>query len=269
MADFPLGDHFFIEVAGVDTSTSSGTAVTSGNGVKGSWTEIIASTSSNSTFLILEFNESLAGVLRDFLIDIGVGAAASEQVLVADIQQQSKSDFNNGQFFYIPVQLASGTRLSIRTQTNSAATDARFIIYLFSGTFQSSSGYAKTTAYGLSGEDGTAVDPGGTANTKGSWTEITASTSERINEMTILVSGNTNGAQANGTALYDVAIGGSGSEVIILENLYAASSSFEVSKASINIKQKIPAGTRIAIRMQSTITDATDRVFSFSVNGVS
>jgi len=142
------------------------------------------------------------------------------------------------------------------------------IVQLFAATFTSPIGRAKTTAYGVSGTSGTAVDPGGTINTKGSWVEVSASTANSIASFNICIDGNTNTAQAEGNFLFDIGVGGSGSEEIILENMHISSSSFEAANPPIHIQQVIPAGSRIAIRTQSDIADAADRVLSFSINGV-
>lgn len=268
MADFPVGGYSFSEAGGVDAAASTGTTVTSGSGSKGSWVELIASTAESSTLLLIAFQFN-SGAIRDFIFDVGIGSVGNEEIIVSDMQNQLKAGFNNATYYHIPINIAKSTRVSVRIQTNSSSDVADFVAYFFRSTFQSNTGYAKTTAYGLSGADGTSVDPGGSANTKGSWIELEASTSDQINAFTITIASNTNSTQSDAQFLFDVAVGSSGNEVAILENLFFGSSGFESNRPNIYIEQKINKGSRISIRMQSSITDANDRIQSFTVNGVS
>lgn len=271
MADFPIGGYTFVETIGADTTGSKGTSVvTGGASTKGSWTELSSATSAASDFAILciVFQPLSGSNIRDFLFDLAVGAASSETVFVSDIQIQMKEQFTPVSYYYLPINIGSGSRVSIRAASNAATQTAIASMALFKSEFSGSPGLAGSTAYGISGEDGTAVDAGGTANTKGSWTEITAATSGEIKSFNLCISQNSNTAHTAAHFLADIGIGGSGSEQTILENLHIVAGSFEISKVPIFLKQKIPSGTRIAIRIQSSITDATDRILSFSINGI-
>lgn len=270
MADFPLGGYVFTEEAGADESASKGTVVTSGSSAKGSWVELVASTTDTTALFILSVEYAATGAtIRDFLIDVGIGAASSEEVIVSDLQIQMKQTFSPVNHYYLPIRIPSGTRIAVRIESNSSSDSINVNAHLFAPTFQSNPGYSKTTAYGVSGTDGTDIDPGGTANTKGSWVELTASTSDAIEAFNICIGSNTNNAHNDIDYLYDLAIGGSGSEEIILENMHVVSSNFEVSKAPVCVQHKIASGSRLAMRMQCSSTDATDRVLSFSINGIS
>ena len=74
-----------VDSSTADTSASIGDIVTSGgsNNTKGSWTEAIASTSEETYWLTIVFKGAVNDV--NFLVDIGVGAAASEVVQIANI----------------------------------------------------------------------------------------------------------------------------------------------------------------------------------------
>lgn len=273
MADFPLSGYSFSETIGADTSISSGTSVTTGGAnTKGSWVELSSSISAKCDLMIICVDFNGGSAIRDFAIDIGVGGAGSESVIVSDIATQLKGEIGPVVYFQIPIYAASGSRLSARASSNGSGDVLKISALLFSSEFSGAQGLAKVTSFGVTGGGNpstVAVDAGGTANTKGAWTEIVASTSISINEFTLCHGTNTNNAHGDGQFLADIAIGGAGSEVIIAENIMMMCVNFEVARPPIQIQQKIPAGTRIAMRLQSTIIDPTDRVLSFSISGVS
>lgn len=93
----------------------------------------------------------------------------------------------------------------------------------------------------------------GSAHVKGNWAEVFASTP--IDAKYLFLRGNgTNASGAASPFLLDVAIGASGSETIILNNLDVG---FTASNATWLIPVQIPAGTRVAARMQGARTSVT------------
>jgi len=117
-----------IDSLGTNTSDSGGTAIDAGAvaNTKGSYAQIIASTSVAYRGLIVMFgnNATNRSLTADYAVDIAVGAAASERIIIPDLELKA-----NGQdqvtpqvwgpfFFNIP----SGVRLSARS--SSTTTDA-------------------------------------------------------------------------------------------------------------------------------------------------
>lgn len=84
------------------------------------------------------------------------------------------------------------------------------------------------------------------ANTKGSWTEIVAATAFDADQLIIGM------AQAGNslTHLVDIALGGSGSEEIIIPNILHGGHSRMMTWIPVPVS--VPEGTRIAARVQST-----------------
>ena len=66
-----------------------------------------------------------------------------------------------------------------------------------------------------------------------------------------------------------IGIGAAGSEKIVAADLTARSSSItdEVRPSFIALPVAIPAGSRIAVRAQCSITDATDHLFDIALYG--
>jgi len=90
--------------------------------------------------------------------------------------------------------------------------------------------------------------PAGAANTKGAWVEAFASTGFNATLIDLIVMGS--GASGNSRQmLCDIGIGGSGSEVVLAPNILIGTAS---GARRYTLPLWIPAGTRVAVRYQST-----------------
>jgi len=123
---FPWATPTIWESAGqVISGATTGTALTAGAAnTKGSWVELIASTANKTVYLIVWARRS-AGTPG--LIDIGIGAAASEVVLIPNISPESAGD---GFVFEGPIRIAAGTRIAARYQNSTASDTGAIAIYL-------------------------------------------------------------------------------------------------------------------------------------------
>lgn len=93
------------------------------------------------------------------------------------------------------------------------------------------------------------VTAGSAANTKGAWTELIASSSRNASLIYLNVAA-TATSGVNTATLIDIAIGASGSETIIAENIAVGSA----QPIQLSFPYKIPAGSRISVRNQSVVT---------------
>lgn len=104
---------------------------------------------------------------------------------------------------------------------------------------------------------GTTVTASGSTNTKGSWTQLIASTDFEVHGITLAVlNNNTAGAQVN--MLIDIGVGGAGSEVVRVANLMISGqspSSLPVREVFLPIF--VPKGARISARCQSNVASKT------------
>ena len=210
----------------------------------------------------------------DYLVDIGVGAAASETVLIGDILYTVGDTGGEGRIYYFPISIASGTRISARCQNNSAA--SRHVGVAIILTTDSGLDVTAFTACDTMGENtadsgGTQVDPGGSANTKSGYVELSASTSNNYKAFMVIVGQVGNTALADAHFLFDIATGAASSETDFLSNL-----SFSTSSASDVMSPKvfgpfacdIPSTSRLSVRGQSSTTNATDRLFDIVAYGI-
>jgi hypothetical protein len=119
----------------------------------------------------------------------------------------------------------------------------------------------KTYGTSSAASKGTAVTASATANTKGAWVEIVASTSMESQWAVLSILNDGTPGKYN---LVDIAIGASGQEQVIVPNLFVpgVQTSQLTACGKVAIPLNIPAGVRIAARAQSDVSSA---VFSVSL----
>lgn len=108
------------------------TSLTSGVGVKGVWVEAIASTANFTNYFMLIIHDATAAT--DYSVDVGIGAAASETVLIPNVKYHVNITANNIITVSYPfkVEIPAGTRISARCQ--NAAAESVDINVVLSGT---------------------------------------------------------------------------------------------------------------------------------------
>ena len=144
---------------------------------KSPWVQLTASAPCNCSFILINIQQSCAG--PTVAIDIGVGAGGSEVAVISNLMAApgtSTYTYTNTSYLF-PLQVPAGTRISGRAQSAAANDGGAFTsIQLFDDSFTGMEGAAGVDSVGfVSGTTlGTLVDPGGTANTKGSYYQLTA-----------------------------------------------------------------------------------------------
>lgn len=265
------------EAQGVVAASSRFTSVSNGGtaNTKGSWVQLDASTTFDVDAVLVHLQADALSVIYSSLVDIGIGAAASEQVIVPDIQFSSDQWCGRAASpILLPCKIPAGSRIAAR----HACSDAN--IGIFIGVHLINTGMAamyppggKIVNYGATAADsgGIGIDPGATANTKGSWTQITASTNEDLRGVVIMIGNQNISKGVDAVALIDIGIGAAASEQIIIPD-YAIGSDpnaeLYLPLFSPILPCHIPAGSRIAARAQNSITTAGSRAFDVSILGV-
>ena len=100
----------------------------------------------------------------------------------------------------------------------------------------------------LSTSDGTVVTGSGTGDVKGAYTELVSAANNTVNSVGGTIFIRSNGAED--IILLDIAIGGAGSEVVVVPNLMFRMVG-TLSQIAIPIPVRISSGVRIAVRFQS------------------
>lgn len=266
MSDFPSFAGGVTTISNDDaTGTAYKTAITvpgSAN-AKGAWTQLSASCPLTNA-LILTIQPT-SGVFCGVLVDIGVGAAAAEQVLIPNIYARGNTNYLNLTTFQLPAHIPAGTRVSARVACSTASKDFYIKVAFASAPLFGMNALQSATDYGVTAASttGVVVTASGTVNTKGSWTQITASCGAM--KAALLCIGQ-DAADATGyDAGLDIGVGAGGSEQIVMPDLYfvggisysSASTTPGTSLQHILLPLEIPSGTRIAARMKASTGSKT------------
>jgi hypothetical protein len=253
------------------TTTSVPQALLTGAAhTKGDYTELLAATSFRA--INIECTIGPAAAANNYFYDISTGTAGNEVVLLPNlwISSGTATGFTS---VVIPIEVPAGVRLSARAQATGAAAAPRILCHLYGTADANVHRYTRMTAYGLTTATtvGTTVDPGAVANTKGAYAQVTASTANPISAFYLVVNNRLNQDETSMNMRYDVATGVALSEVVLQPDVQVTKSSF-----SDNLAQHwygpyywtIAQGTRLAVRAQSTQTDATDRLNDVAIYGL-
>ncbi len=241
---------------------------------KGAWTQATAATTNDSAWIMVYMQNQTSAGLR-FALDVGIGTAGSEVTILANLLLGTLNA--HGERFMLPLSIAAGTRIAVRLASDTASDSMIVGIETFADSFLSAGCGAMSDTFGFvsASNTGQVIEPGATANTKGAYTQITASTTADLTGFMMVFDSlnNSAGTNAGSQWLVDLAIGGAGSEQVIIPNLYAVG--LYASFASVVYPQAVPylpipirAGTRIACRAQCSTNLVTDRQFGLTVYGV-
>ncbi len=236
---------------------------------KSTWTQLIAALPFDIAVLLPTLLPTNGP--RDYLMDIGVGSAGNEQVVIANLLCSAAGIYVNAQFIF-PVALKSGDRLAARVQATVGSSNLNFLCNGVGGA-AGFRGQNRVETWGAVTADsgGTSVDPGGAANTYGSWVQLVAASSFDVSQIMIAFGNQANSARTSGSYKIDIGIGSAGNEQVIIPKIYLAAHSVsdQLGVGAVGpFPVAIPAGSRVAVRDQSDITDATDRLIDVVVYGM-
>lgn len=278
MTNWPLNpQHAAFESGGLNAATtnSSVTLNATVNHTKTGWSQLIAATAEDSHGFLLSVS-CPNGFSALHLVDIGIGGAGSEVVILGNHFFDGRRLSGSGGYeqYFIPLFIPAGSRVAARYQTNLNAEDLNVIVQLMAGDFLLPQAYQKIETIGAdtATSRGTDVDPGATANTKGAWSQLIASSAGDWAGFYLVIGWSDNSAVGVHTRfMIDVGVGAAASEVVLLPDWFA---NVEIVGDRQVVKQSpvffipIPAGARVAVRAQSNNTDATDRIFDLAIYGL-
>lgn len=269
------------QAAAVSQPTSGGLLLSGGSSADtwGAWTELNPSIPADAAWLEISLDAS-SSLSTNVAYAIGIGAAGSEVTIVPNlIYSQAGLGVST---IVLPVAIPAGTRLAAQFMSDAANDSGKISVTTYNSTFGNptngqieSFGYAGTGAI-----HGTIVDPGPNANTSGSWVTVVPSVptdwSGFIIGFDVAGYSPTSAESFVGPMLVDIGIGPAGAEQVIVPSVNAyrwcsndGTTAVSEVKPSFSpyIPMHIAAGTRIAVRAQSSITDASSRVIGVSLYG--
>jgi hypothetical protein len=258
---FPFASPPTSETAGaVEASTTYTSVVSGAANTKGNWVQLIASTAKDICGLLI--GSKYPSVACD--IDIGIGGAGSETVLVPDILIQASTGTPFDRSLFVPIFIPVGTRIAVRAQSTNASVTFYLAFILLqqacspnrfppSGFPSLSFGGAENAGFAAASTGGTTITAGASAHVKGSWTQLIASTTRRVG---FIIASVGKPSSTSAVFLIDIGTGGAGSETVIVSDLerYICNTAWWTADGFPFL---IPAGTRIAARCQSSVGGAT------------
>lgn len=240
---------------------------------KGAWSELVASTPFAVTMVVVSAQGmSTSTAATDGLLDIGIGAAASETVLIPDLgvgfcsvtrQEQKRWTF--------PVAIPAGTRIAARLQSLIASDICNVSVDLYGGeTFDGTPYGATVDALGVDAATSKGVAAtSGTTNVFGSWVQLIASTTRPYRFLGVAVGGNASAGLSTADNLVEIGVGAAASETVLAAFSFISTSTEIVLPFPPEWVSprgfSIPAESRIAARISSSIAT---RVFDIIAYGV-
>lgn len=262
-----------------DTGTlTPGVSVTTGAAAttKGTPAELIASTPFDTYYLIVTASDyANAGTACQGAMDILIGAA-TEEVLIPNLLFGHAGFHGNATVgagpkrWDFPIHIPAGTRISVQACGARTSTAFRVQVYLHGG-----NGYppfrvgSKVTTYGLSTlPRGTSITPGSTG-AAGSWTQITASTSEDHFAFAPSFQVATDATVTSVMHTVEMGIGSATEEKIGFTYIFSSDSN-ERQQGPINSFPSfadVPSGTRLVMR--ASCSGSNDAAYDCMIHAVS
>jgi hypothetical protein len=261
---------------GTNTATSTGTTLTAHASVTysmGSWTQITSATPHDCAWMMVTLPQVFnTGV--SIAVDIGIGSSGNEIVVVPNLM--CSASWPRCLDYLFPLAIPAGTRIAARLSSNVLSDTTPIAVHIFDDTFGSPGTGSAIDTYGFQSNlnIGTAVDPGGTANTKGSYVTIASSITNDLTGiwMTFDTQASNGSAAGYNAWLVDVAVGAAASEQIFLPNIsmtgqFATSNAWIMNPMMPYYPMPIPAGTRISARSLCTTNSSPSRILGMTLWG--
>jgi len=268
-----------VDGATLASGSSTGTQVTSGAAnTKGSFVTLVTATAFDASWMMVEIS-GLDDNWGTCAIDLAVGTSPSASTIFANNLYWNQTGGTNSLGIYsFPCNIPAGSRISARAMSETASATPRVSVQLFDAGF-SREGAAGVDSIGgvFSGAGsplGTQIDPGATANTKGSIAQLTAATPRDYNGLFFALDWQLQSGSptSRGTGLLDIIIA---TNTVLIPNVQyysdqQSTGSFGRFSPSLIplIPISIPAGTRIAARAQCTQTASPARLLGVLGYGV-
>jgi hypothetical protein len=262
MAIWPLSDAGLQAMGGAILSTSLMTSVSSGNAnVVGSWVMMHSAATFPVSGIVVHLGKTgvaSAGLNRQWMFDVGVGATSLETVVVQNVAFGGSLPFAS---WFFPLNIPFGSRISLRVQSITALSSITMGMWVMGGGQGIESGN-KAVTYGAvpASSIGTVLTAPGSANVEGAtWTVLSAATTAPIRWIVVgITSPNTSGATA-ADLLVDIGVGASGAEKEVVTDIpVSVSVNEEVNMPRpLTFPAYIPFGSRLVARYRGTSTLTT------------
>lgn len=246
---------------GVVTASTQGTTVTGGSsaGAYGSVVVLAAATDYDAAGFFLNLYQPSSAI--GMQIKLFVGGSGSE---VEFCELPGPCAPNAHFHLYVPIAIPAGSRVTAKLADADGygSATAMLSLTLVRGDCSQAHLASRGRLHGVTSGVLLNVDAGATANTKGAWTQIVASTTNAARGYSLRFAGDAS-CDANTRLLFDLAVGAASSEQIILADITASEEGYRIVVAPPvlgPVWTPIPAGSRIAIRVACSVNTAANRV---------
>jgi hypothetical protein len=227
------------------------------------YTELIASTAFDAYgILIMLANTFVAATDTSMLVDIAIGAAASETVIIPNLNGGFAGDITvlnvGGQKYWFPLRIPQGSRVSATAQAAVVSDDVRVSIWLYGKPLRPVWAGTQVVDYGTNMATSKGVSVAmGVSGAEGSWTQIVASTSQAHSYLAAGIACAADTTVAAGTGFLDIGKGAA-TERSIVENLpYGLSTNEALSYFfPFSAWAQVAPGERLAARASYTSASA-------------
>jgi hypothetical protein len=244
-------DWFEASYTPVNSSAEVSLTANTSAHTKGSYSELIASTSANAGLLVLMVQDvSTVSTNTATLIDVATGASGSEAAIISNLAVGGALTTTGplGVVVPIPFQIPSGTRLSARIQsvvTGGKTATAQVFLFDVGGDYAT----APTSVDVITGD--TATSQGiSFSGSSGTWVQAIASTSRAYRAVAIVPSTHNSSIATIGPQL-ELGVGASGSEQVFGFTVasYSNNENLQSSPPYLSLfGRNIPSGSRLAVR---------------------
>lgn len=225
------------------------------------YTTLIATTSFDTFGVWIRIKDSVvSAAISNALMDLAVGAAAAERVIVPNIVAGNAGAGSGpqGRIYYFPVYIPAGARLSATLQSTNASESANVAVWLCQQTrFPWVPGPIADYGTDTANSRGTSVTPA--SGSYGSWTQISAGTSRDHRHWTVLPANLADTTLTDEAWVIDIGFGPDSANVEPLITAYGAGSftGEEIWTAvPLWVTQSVPSGTKLFARMAAGSTEA-------------
>jgi hypothetical protein len=197
--------------------------------------------------LIFARNNSSA---TDYLVDIGFGAAGSEQVVIESLYVTGPSSSSRSKQYFFPLRIPAGTRVSARCQNATISSTLAMGVSYFAETFKGAPYCDRIVTYGSvrSTSSGTALSAPAAA-AWGAWTQIVGATLDDHNWFMPVVGDQDLATRTAQSHAFEVGIGAAASERRVGPPFFFHASSTALGLAYFaNYWMRLVGGVRMAGR---------------------
>jgi len=237
-------------------AASYGTAVTPAVGSKGSWTQIFSALANDTYGLLICINNNRTSASsRNSVLDVGIGAASSEILLIADIISGNANPYTlGGLWYYFPVAIPAGTRVAVRAQ---GTVTTSFRVYIQAMQKPMNPSVLKKASYtetiGMTAPQGTAITAG--TGSEGAWTLLGTTTRRLWFWQVGLQVSSADTAHQNAVVHVDLAEGdGTNFNFLLRDVVFVTASSEGATLTPLTLASEVPVdpGTSIYARSQTS-----------------